>query len=301
MILILGQMALLVCAGLAWQWLRPGGLDAVQTRKVVTGVVYYLLLPALVLLVLWQAELGLDSLRIALAAAVGVLAALLLSAAFCRLCGMPGPVTGAVMLAAAFPNATYLGLPVLEGLFGPWARGIAIQYDLFACTPLLLTVGILVAQRLGGGANFVWFGFLRVPALWAALLALVLKLGGVAMPALLAGALERLSSGVVPLMLLALGMSLRMDVLHSRRAGALLPIVVIQLFIMPALVWGVAGGSGLEGEVLTAVVLEGAMPSMVLGIVICERYGLDTALFAAATTVTTLLCFFTLPLWFAWV
>ena len=301
MTLILGQMALLVCAGLVWQWLRPGGLDADQTRKVVTGVVYYLLLPALVLLVLWQAQLGMDSLRIALAAAVGVLGALLLSASFCRVCGMPGPATGAVMLAAAFPNVTYLGLPVLEGLFGPWARGVAIQYDLFACTPLLLTVGILVAQRLGDGGHFVWYGFLRVPALWAALLALVLNMGGVAMPELLQGALERLSSGVVPLMLLALGMSLRTDVLRSRRVGALLPIVVIQLFFMPAIVWGVASASGLEGELLTAVVLEGAMPSMVLGIVICERYGLDTALFAAATTVTTLLCFFTLPLWFAWV
>jgi hypothetical protein len=300
MTLILGQMALLVCAGLVWQWLRPGGLDAAQTRKVVTGVVYYLLLPALVLLVLWQAELGLDSLRIALAAAVGVLGALLLSAGFCRMCGMPGPATGAVMLAAAFPNVTYLGLPVLEGLFGPWARGVAIQYDLFACTPLLLTVGILVAQRLGGGGAFSWFGFLGVPALWAALLALALNMAGVAMPELLKGALERLSSGVVPLMLLALGMSLRTDVLRSRRVGALLPIVAIQLFFMPALVWGVARATGLEGELLTAVVLEGAMPSMVLGIVICERYGLDTALFAAATTVTTLLCFFTLPLWFAW-
>ena len=301
MILILGQMALLVCAGLAWQWWRPGGLDAVQTRKVLTGVVYHLLLPALVLLVLWQAELGLDSVRIALAAAAGVLGALLLSAGLCRVCAMPGPATGAAMLAAAFPNVTYLGLPVLEGLFGPWARGVAIQYDLFACTPLLLTVGILVAQRLGGGGSFSWFGFLRVPALWAALLALGFNLGDVAMPLLLEGTLERLSSGVVPLMLLAPGLSLRTDVLRSRRAGALLPIVAIQLFLMPALVWGVAGSLGLEGELLTAVVLEGAMPSMVLGIVICERYGLDTSLFAAATTVTTLLCFFTLPLWFAWV
>lgn len=301
MTLILGQMALLVCAGLAWQWLRPGGLDAALTRKVLTGLVYHLLLPALVLLVLWPAELGLDSLRIALAAAVGVLGALLLSGGLCRVCGMPGPATGAAMLAAAFPNVTYLGLPVLEGLFGPWARGVAIQYDLFACTPLLLTVGILVAQRLGDGGRFVWYGFLRVPALWAALLALLLNAGGVPMPELLQGTLEHLSSGVVPLMLLALGLSLRTDVLRSKRVGALLPIVAIQLFLMPALVWGVAAATGLEGVLLTAVVLEGAMPSMVLGIVICERYGLDTSLFAAAVTVTTLLSFFTLPLWFAWV
>ncbi len=303
MTLILGQMALLVCVGLLWQWWRPGGLDAGSTRKAITGVVYYLLLPALVLLVLWQADLGLDSLRISLAASVGVLAAMLLSAGLCRVCGMPRASAGAAMLAASFPNATYLGLPVLEGVLGPWARSVAIQYDLFACTPLLLTVGILAAQRMGEAATGLrtWFGFIRVPALWAAVLAVVLNVYQAPIPELLKGALERLSSGVVPLMLLAVGMSLRADVLRSRRVGALLPIIGIQLFVMPALVWLVADAAGLQGKVLTAVVLEGAMPSMVLGIVICDHYGLDTSLFAAAVTVTTALCFFTLPFWFAWV
>ena len=265
-------MALLVCAGLAWQWLRPGGLEAAQTRKVLTGLVYHLLLPALVLLVLWPADLGLDSLRIAFAAAVGVLGALLLSAGLCRVCAMPGPATGAALLAASFPNVTYLGLPVLEGLFGPWARGIAIQYDLFACTPLLLTVGILVAQRLGEGGRFVWYGFLKVPALWAALLAVALNAGGVTMPELVRGTLGHLASGVVPLMLLSLGLSLRTDVLRSKRVGALLPIVLIQLFLMPLLVWGVAGATGLEGEVLTAVVLEAGLGAHVVGRGGCGRW-----------------------------
>lgn len=303
MIPILGQMAVLVAIGLFWQWWRPGGLDATHTRKVISGVVYYLLLPALVLVVLTRAPLGLDSLRISLSAAAGVIGAMLLSLGFCRICGMPRASVGAALLASSFPNATYLGLPVLEGVLGPWARSVAIQYDLFACTPLLLTVGILAAQRMGEGNPGLrsWLGFLKVPALWAALAAVALNLGEIAIPEPLLGALERLSTGVVPLMLLSVGMSLRADVLRSRRVGALVPIVVIQLLVMPALVWATAVGSGLEGEVLRAVVLEGAMPSMVLGIVICDRYGLDTALFAAAVTVTTALCFFTLPLWFAWV
>ena len=71
MIPILGQMAVLVAIGLVWQWWRPGGLDATHTRKVISGVVYYLLLPALVMVVLTSAPLGLDSLRISLSAAVG--------------------------------------------------------------------------------------------------------------------------------------------------------------------------------------------------------------------------------------
>ena len=41
------------------------------------------------------------------------------------------------------------------------------------------------------------------------------------------------------------------------------------------------------------------MPSMVLGIVLCERYGLDTVRYAQAVTVTTLISMLTLPAWFA--
>ena len=41
------------------------------------------------------------------------------------------------------------------------------------------------------------------------------------------------------------------------------------------------------------------MPSMVLGVVISDRYGLDTSLYAAAVTVSTLLSLLTLPLWFS--
>jgi predicted permease len=43
--------------------------------------------------------------------------------------------------------------------------------------------------------------------------------------------------------------------------------------------------------------MEAAMPSMVIGIVLCDRYGLDTGLYAAAVTLTTLLSLFTLPVW----
>jgi hypothetical protein len=51
---------------------------------------------------------------------------------------------------------------------------------------------------------------------------------------------------------------------------------------------------------MTPVTLLAAMPTMVFGIVICERYGLDTELYAAAVTLTTITSLVTLPIWFNW-
>lgn len=299
---VLAEMGALILCGLLWRALRPGGLEADVVRRVLTGVVYYLLLPALVLLVMWGAPLGWDSLRISVAAASGVVVALGLSWALYRLRGDSRPVIGAMMLAAAFPNATYLGLPVLESLYGDVGRGVAIQYDLFACTPLVLTVGILVARRFGsrGGEGEGPLALLRVPSVWAALTAIALNVAGVPLGNWLDVWLERLAAGVIPLMLFSLGLALEVSGWRMRQLPAISLVVLIQLALMPLWVWGGGGALGLEGVILQAVVLEAAMPSMVLGLVFCDRFGLDTGLYASAVTLTTVLSLATLPLWFTW-
>jgi predicted permease len=296
---ILLQMAVIGLCGVLWRWRAPAGLDADSTRRYITAVVYYLLLPALVLRVLWQAPLGVGSLKIALVAALAVGVGLTLQWLTCRLCSMARADTGALLLAAAFPNATYLGLPVLEKTLGPWARSVAIQYDLFACTPLLLTLGVSLAQTHGDGAlaQSPLRRLAGVPALWAAFAAVGLNLAGGPMPEPVTGLLDQLAVGVSPLMLLAVGMGLRLDALRWRLLGSVLSVVLIQLLLMPLAAYGFARGVALQGDVLTAVVLEAAMPSMLLGIVLCDRFRLNTSLYAGAVTLSTLLSLLTLPLW----
>lgn len=307
MLNVLFQMSGLILCGIAWQIVKPHGLEAVPTRKVLTSLVYYLLLPALVLSVLWEADLGTASVLIAAAAALGVVVGLLLSFASCRMCKIRPAEAGALILAAAFPNATYLGLPVLEATFGSVGRSVAVQYDLFACTPLLFTLGVWVAARMGSGATAaegknksVAKDLLGIPAVWAALLALTFNSFDVPMPEVIDGFLTLLERGVVPLMLISLGLSLEWQRSRWRLLPSLIPVVLLSLLIIPALVLLVTSMMGLSGDLQAAVVMEAAMPSMVIGLVLCERFNLDISLYAAAVTVTTVLSMVTLPLWYDW-
>lgn len=307
MLNVLFQMSGLILCGVAWQILKPHGLEPVPTRKVLTSLVYYLLLPALVLSVLWEADLGTASVLIAAAAVFGVIVGLLLGFASCRICKIRPNEAGALILAIAFPNATYLGLPVLEATFGPMGRSVAVQYDLFACTPLLFTLGVWVAARKGsvatateGQNKSVAKDLLSIPAVWAAVLALVLNSLDVPMPTVIDGFLTLLERGVVPLMLISLGLSLEWQRSRWRLLPSLIPVVLLSLLIIPALVLLVTSMMGLSGDLQAAVVLEAAMPSMVIGLVLCERFNLDISLYAAAVTVTTALSMVTLPLWYAW-
>ena len=299
MISVILQMAGTIALGHIWRYLPLGGWTADRARGALTSSVYYLFLPALVFSVLWRAPLGVDTLRIAGTAAVAVLSSMALMAVVGRMMRLGRLQFGALLLAASFPNATYMGLPLLGSLFGDAGKAIAIQYDLFACTPLLLSVGILLAARFGDSEEEVHpvKTLLKVPPLWAAVAGAALNIAGVPQPDWTAEWLDRIGAAVVPVMLVALGMSLRLETLTGRNLLTVSPAIAIQLLWMPLAALGFALAVGTQGLPLTATVLEAAMPVMVLGLVICDRFGLDTSLYATTASASTLLALLTLPFW----
>jgi malate permease and related proteins len=304
MLTVMLQMALMIAAGMLWQRLAPDHMPALAHRRALTDLVFYILLPALVLDILWQAPFDASTLSIALTAL-----SRLMVAALCmwltlqllqRIMTISRAQQGALMLAATFPNATYLGLPVTSEVLGDWTHEIVLKFDLFACTPILLTLGMLMAQTYGQSErkSHPVKELIRVPPLWALLLATILNVSHVPQPTMIGHALHTLAGGVVPLMLIALGMSIRWDTFKLKLIPLLLPVCVIGLLIAPLAAQYTAIALGLHDSQLTACILLAAMPTMVFGIVICERYRLDGALYAAAVFMSTLLSIASLSLWF---
>ena len=298
------QMALMIAAGMLWQRLAPSHMPALAHRRALTDLVFYILLPALVLDILWQAPFDASTVSIALTAlsrlAVAATCMWITLQLLQRVMSISRAQQGALMLAATFPNATYMGLPVTSEVLGDWTHEIVLKFDLFACTPVLLTLGMLMAQTYGQSEHksHPIKELMRVPPLWALLLATALNLGEIPQPVMISHALHTLAGGVVPLMLIALGMSIRWDTFKLKLIPLLLPVCLIGLLLAPLAAQQAALALGLQGNQLTACILLAAMPTMVFGIVICERYRLDGALYAAAVFISTLLSIASLPQWF---
>lgn len=304
MFAVMLQMALMIAAGMLWQRLAPDHISAVAHRRALTDLVFNILLPALVLDILWQAPFDTSTLSIAFTALSRLMVAascMWLTLLFLqRFMAISRAQQGALMLAATFPNATYLGLPVTSELLGDSTHEIVLKFDLFACTPILLTLGMLMAQAYGQSEqkSHPIHALMRVPPLWALLLATLLNLGQVPQPTMIEHALHTLAGGVVPLMLIALGMSIRWDTFKLSLIPLLLPVCVIGLLIAPLAAQYIAITLGLNDIQRTTSILLAAMPTMVFGIIICERYRLDGALYAAAVFMSTLLSIGSLTLWF---
>ena len=105
----------------------------------------------------------------------------------------------------------------------------------------------IITARRHGTAGAAQGGVLRpllqVPALWAALLAVVLNQSGVPAPAVVESLLRLLGNAVAPLMLIALGLGLVWSGFAPRQLSRVLPVLVIQLLLMPLLVWGLVSSS----------------------------------------------------------
>jgi hypothetical protein len=296
------QMSFLIACGSLWKYKAPTHISAHSHRRALTDLVFYILLPALVLDVIWMVDLNASSFKISVLAATGVTSGLLIM--FMILTRLPVTQTqkGALLLAAAFPNATYLGLPVLDQVLGHGARAVSLQYDYFACTPILLSMGMLLAKYYGGHEVEVlpFRELTKIPPLWALSIGIMLNVAAVPRPEFIHTVLVTLSGGVIPLMLIVLGMSIRWHSLRLRFITLLLPVLLVTLIGVPSIVYLFGTLIELDSHLMTPVTLLAAMPTMVFGIVICERYGLDTELYAAAVTLTTITSLVTLPIWFNW-
>lgn len=269
------QMTLIMACGVVWQFLKPAGQTAVQTRLVLTTLVYHLLLPAMVLDVLWVANIGIISFHYMI---LGV----------------------SCILLAVIPNVTYLGLPILDQTFGDWTRSVVIQLDLFAAAPIVFTLGIMIARHYGEDSSAKpksALSFLNAPPFWAAAIAVILNLNAVVAPTWLLGVLQKLSAAVVPLMLFSLGLALNWKAVIKSNIPYILPVIIIKMLLMPLCAIILVSYLSMEDKYKAAAVLDLAMPSMVLGVIFCDRYRLDSALYAMIVTVTTALSLITLPFW----
>jgi predicted permease len=204
------------------------------------------------------------------------------------------------MLGVTFANVTYLGLPVLEQSLGTWTRALVIQIDLFASMPLVLTLGVFIARHYGAapaGEASLGGALLTNPPLWAGLCAVLLNLAGLPTPHWLDSLLDKLSAALTPLILLALGLGLRWDSWHWRNTPLAALAIICKLALIPAAGLVLGRKLGFSGDRLIALVMEAGMPSMLLGIVYCDRYRLDTGFYAMLATLGTLAALFSLSFW----
>ena len=287
--------------GLLWQGLKPFKVPAAVLRRHLNALIYSLLLPAYLLLYLWQVRLSMEMLRQALIYLAVILVTLAASWLWLKGRRWTSGVKAALILATAFPAVFSLGMPLVSTLTGHWAAGLALQAGALVVLPLLFSMGTALSHHMADKSQPLPSRIMlhEMPVVWAVVAGLLFNYFRLPLPEPLMMWLRQLSDGMVPLLLIAVGASLLWRKSWNRIAVKLLPLMLLSLLVAPLLIWSVAQFIEVRGpQTLTSMMLLAMMPSMTLGFSLCERYRLDMVAYNVMFTATTVLSLVTVPLLF---
>lgn len=304
------SLGLFIAVGSAWRYFTPNETTADALQKSIITLVLWVLLPLVVLFTVQRLPLNDAALRILLYVLATTLIALAVTWFWLGKTKLAAKTKGAFLLAAVFGNVLFLGLPLNKMMFADWTMRVAVEYMLVANVILLFTVGTIFAKHFTASGKSslaktatavfkdysVWF---KEPVLVAAVIGLVFNLAGLNIPSWAEQIETMLFAALVPLLLIAVGLSLNWTKAWNGQLLDVLPVVVVQLALIPVLMWGMVALFGSAGVQTTkALLLNSMLPATLFGFLMCDRYKLDNSSYALAFSASSLLSLVTVPLWY---
>ena len=209
-------------------------------------------------------------------------------------------------LAVGIANYGYLPLPIMEAIWGPESRGVLLVHNV-GVEIALWTVGVLV---LSGLSLREGWRKLVSPILITLILAVVFNLSQLTslLPNVATTTIHALAVCAIPLGLIMTGVNLAQylhdprELFDARVSGA---AMVLRLGVLPLLILAFAKFLPCSVELKRVLVVQAAMPTAVIPIIIARLYGGHPRTAVQIVLGTTALGIFVIPLWlrvgFAWV
>jgi predicted permease len=301
MIEVMLPLMLLVAAGALWPRIYADAQpDVLRTQ--LNRVVMYVFYPCILFAVAATTPITPALLSVPLLVGIGTLAsgALLYVLLYRTPLGrnLNDSTRAVLVIGGMWGNTFNIGAPALIFFFGADAVRYAIYNDVLMTMPLVWSLGVWIATRLGSheqGVSYpsVWRVMATMPPIWAFVLGFASQQLGLTYPPLVKAA-QFIGQATIPVVLFVLGMTIPWHNLTPR--PEILVASAMKLLAMPVLVWCSAGALYPQlQEAHYAAVVEAATPAMMTTLLLADRFKLDTATAGLIVGWTTLLFWLTLP------
>lgn len=286
----------LIAIGRVLHW---RGWVPANAADVLNLVVLHVCLPAAILL--YAPRLAFERELISLVAVpwILLLASIMLVLPLAKWLPLQRDITANLLLQIPLGNTSFIGYALIPVLVGADALRYAVVYDQLGSFLILASWGLFVVALYGGGSRPGVSTIARRVLVFPPFIALVVALTVMPTdpPQVIAHGLRLLADALLPIVVLALGMQLRLRL----PAHHLLPLafgLVARLLLMPALAWGLCHVFGLSAELTEVAVYLTAMPPMMTSGALLSSAGLAPQLAAALIGYGTLCSMVTLPAWY---
>ena len=256
-------------------------------QATVSRITLYLLSPALILDVILKTPVQAGE---ALQLGAAYLLTLLLCLGLGALAGWGRPDAERRSLSAGVGiwNSGNMCLPIALFAFGQagFERAtvlfLASFIGMYLFGPAVYTLG-----RAGSNPASALRGMVRLPAIWVAFLAILLRASHVTLPEGLTRGVSLLAQATLPMVLLALGLQLGAGG-WPRLTRSLWLGTAARLIGGPLIAYAVGRGLHLSAQNVQVLVLSASMPTAVNALLLAREYGADTDTVAGIATLSTL-------------
>jgi malate permease and related proteins len=287
---------LLIAAGYL---LARGKVFPEQTPAVLNKLVISLCLPALILVHLPTLEPSWNLLPLVLIPWLLLALTIAVILPLSKWLALPREVTATLLVLIPLGNTSFLGFPLIEALLGPEYIRLAVVYDQFGSFLIVCTHVLFVVAWYGDGDNPSLSSMGRQIITFPPFIALILALalGNAWFPEWLMSLTERFADMLLPLVTLAVGMSLKLRLVPEYRLGLLIGLLG-KLLLLPAVALLLAWLMSAQADVAVVAVLEAAMPPMITAAALLAAARLAQPLGSALVAWGVLISALTVPLWY---
>lgn len=272
-----------------------------NTHVVLNQFVLFISLPAMALFYLPEIELSWDLLFPASVAYIGFILAALIFIPLGKYFGWSNKLIGCLLLTAGLGNTSFVGIPVIQTLYGDEGVKSLIIVDIPGTVVVLSSLGMLTAISYSNGKSdwkTIVGNLMKFPPFIAFLIGVFMLLFNLHFPIEIKDVLGKIMITVSPLALVSVGFQLKIErrSKHWRflALGLFYTLIIWPLacFIIYCLIFKQ------NNLPIKVSIMEAAMAPMITGAILANQYGLKPRLANMMIGVGIPLSFITLSIWY---
>lgn len=191
-------------------------------------------------------------------------------------------LTGCLIITSGLGNTSFVGIPIVQALYGDEGLNTLIIVDLPGTFVVLSTIGVLVATLYSNQKTQhndpIAKKILSFPPLIAFLIGLLMILLKIDFPEALSSTFKQLSATISPIALISVGYQLKFKT-YSKHFRYLMLGLFFQLIVVPAVILILFHFILGKTDLVTKVcIIEAAMAPMITAAIIASNYGLKPEL-----------------------
>ena len=268
---------------------------SVNDVDTLNNIVIYLMLPSMIFSALYTADLSMIS-------SLGILPCVILASSFVtgfisyfilKRFNFSDKMLWSVLVTIMIANTGFMGYPINIGVYGSEGFLRAIFCDM-ATSIIFLILSFVLVLKFGGSPKTAVKKIALFPPLWAIVLGILLNISNFSIGPVLENTVNYLGNGTIPLIMLSLGISIDFGGIQ-RSKNMIIFTSIMKLMIFPLIAFFIVSHLGLLDLQFKVPIIEAAMPSGMLSLVLAITYKLDYELTSDCILINTVISLVTLP------